>query len=213
MPPVPPNSLGTLVGFPVFVTLSWLGYLITKLFFAAIWLGVVRVVLLCGIGLGNRRAETRRVAPSLPQPAPLRSVLIPAFNEAKVIVQSIRRILASDYSNLEVIVIDDGSIDGTSDRVREHFADDPRVTFDGDTLRKVLIYYLAFLLIDLTSAVIALAMERKEKWSLAPWLVLQRFGYRQLMYYIVVKALLTAALGPLVGWGKLERKSTVAEAA
>jgi peptidoglycan-N-acetylglucosamine deacetylase len=85
--------------------------------------------------------------------------------------------------------------------------------FDGDTLRKVLIYYLAFLFIDLTSAAIALAMERKEKWSLAPGLVLQRFGYRQLMYYVVFKAVLAASLGPLVGWDKLERKSTVAEAA
>jgi hypothetical protein len=83
--------------------------------------------------------------------------------------------------------------------------------FDGDTLHKVLIYYLAFLLIDLTSAAIALAMERKEKWSLAPWLVLQRFGYRQLMYYVVLKAVVAAGLGPLVSWGKLERKSTVAD--
>jgi hypothetical protein len=39
--------------------------------------------------------------------------------------------------------------------------------------------------------------------------VLQRFGYRQLMYGIVLKAMLTAAVGPLVSWGKLERKSTV----
>ena len=84
--------------------------------------------------------------------------------------------------------------------------------FDGDTLHKVLTYYLVFLLIDLTSAAIALAMDRKEKWSLVPWLVLQRFGYRQLMYYVVVKALLAAVLGPLVGWGKLERKATVTEA-
>lgn len=43
--------------------------------------------------------------------------------------------------------------------------------------------------------------------------MLQRFGYRQLMYYVVFKAVLAASLGPLVGWGKLERKSTVAEAA
>jgi len=43
--------------------------------------------------------------------------------------------------------------------------------------------------------------------------MLQRFGYRQLMYVIVIKAALTAAVGPLVGWGKLERKSTVAAAA
>jgi cellulose synthase/poly-beta-1,6-N-acetylglucosamine synthase-like glycosyltransferase len=85
--------------------------------------------------------------------------------------------------------------------------------FDADTLQKVCLYYLAFLVIDLASATIAIAMERKEKWSLVPWLVLQRFGYRQLMYYIVVKALFTAALGPVVGWGKLERKSTVAEMA
>jgi len=34
-------------------------------------------------------------------------VQIPAFNEEKVIVTTIERILASDYSNLEVLVIDD----------------------------------------------------------------------------------------------------------
>ena len=45
--------------------------------------------------------------------------------------------------------------------------------------------------------------------ALLPWLVLQRFGYRQLMYYIVIKAGLAALFGPLVGWNKLERKSTV----
>jgi hypothetical protein len=39
--------------------------------------------------------------------------------------------------------------------------------------------------------------------------VLQRFGYRQLMYGIIIKSMLAAAFGPLVGWGKLERKATV----
>jgi peptidoglycan-N-acetylglucosamine deacetylase len=81
--------------------------------------------------------------------------------------------------------------------------------FDGDTLQKVCLYYLVFLVVDLASAAIALAMEKIEKWSLVRWLMLQRFGYRQLMYDIVVKAVLTAALGPLVGWGKLDRKATV----
>ena len=436
MPPIPPKTLASLIGFPVFMTLSWLGYLLTRLFSVAILLGVARAVFLCVIALRNREAEARRVAPALPAPAPLQSVLIPAFNEAKVIVQSVRRILASDYPNLEVIVIDDGSTDGTSECVRQHFADDLRVMlltvpsggkaralncglqrargsvivtldadthfqsdsisklvrwfadpdvgavagnakvgnriniitswqaleyitsqnlerrelaalgcitvvpgaigawkrealerlggfpldtlaedqdltiallradykvlydstaigwteapstvgdllkqrfrwafgtlqclwkhrsvtlnphggtlglialpqtwlfqfllsllaplvdvalvwrlakssydllqhpdqFDSDTLVKVLIYYLAFLLIDCTCAAIALAMERKEKWSLVPWLVVQRFGYRQLMYYVVIKAMLAAGLGPIVGWGKLERKATV----
>jgi cellulose synthase/poly-beta-1,6-N-acetylglucosamine synthase-like glycosyltransferase len=81
--------------------------------------------------------------------------------------------------------------------------------YDPDSLRKVLIYYLVFLLIDLGSATLVLIMERREKWRLAPLLLLQRFGYRQLMYWVVLKALFTAAIGPLVGWGKLERKATV----
>jgi cellulose synthase/poly-beta-1,6-N-acetylglucosamine synthase-like glycosyltransferase len=81
--------------------------------------------------------------------------------------------------------------------------------FDGSALSQTLLYYLAFLVIDLGSAALAFALERREKWSLVPWLVLQRFGYRQLMYGIVLKAMLTAAVGPLVSWGKLERKSTV----
>ena len=41
------------------------------------------------------------------------------------------------------------------------------------------------------------------------WLPLQRFGYRQIMYYVVVRSLWTALRGPFVGWGKLERHGTV----
>jgi hypothetical protein len=81
--------------------------------------------------------------------------------------------------------------------------------FDAQTLRKFVLYYLIFLIVDLGSAALAFAMERKEKLKLLPWLVLQRFGYRQLMYYVVLKAGAAALLGPLVGWNKLDRKSTV----
>jgi hypothetical protein len=31
------------------------------------------------------------------------------------------------------------------------------------------------------------------------------------MNWVVLKALFTAAIGPLVGWGKLERTSTITE--
>jgi hypothetical protein len=44
--------------------------------------------------------------------------------------------------------------------------------------------------------------------------MLQRFGYRQLMYYVVIRSIFAALRGPFVGWGKLERAGTVrAEAA
>ncbi len=55
-------------------------------------------------------------------------MLIPAFNEEKVIVATVERILASDYANMEVLVIDDGSKDHTAYIVRSHFAQDARVT-------------------------------------------------------------------------------------
>jgi len=81
--------------------------------------------------------------------------------------------------------------------------------YDPDSLQRVMVYYLVFLLVDLGSATLALMMERREKLKLAPLLVLQRFGYRQLMYWVVLKALFTAVIGPLVSWGNLDRKSTV----
>ena len=55
--------------------------------------------------------------------------------------------------------------------------------FDPDTLRKVVASIISSSWSSTSaSAAIALAMERREKWRLAPWLMLQRFGYRQLMY-------------------------------
>ena len=53
-------------------------------------------------------------------------MLIPAYNEEKVIVRTIRSVLNSDYDNLRVIVIDDGSKDGTADVAREAYADEIR---------------------------------------------------------------------------------------
>ena len=58
---------------------------------------------------------------------PLVSVIIPAFNEERVIESSVRRILASGYHPIEVIVADDGSKDRTSEIVAAAFGDNPSV--------------------------------------------------------------------------------------
>ncbi len=47
------------------------------------------------------------------------TVLVPAYNEEKTIRASIASILASDYPKLEVIVINDGSTDGTEDALSD----------------------------------------------------------------------------------------------
>jgi len=52
------------------------------------------------------------------------AVLIPAYNEEKVIVRTIRSVMMSTYKNLRIIVIDDGSSDRTSEMAREAYPDD-----------------------------------------------------------------------------------------
>jgi cellulose synthase/poly-beta-1,6-N-acetylglucosamine synthase-like glycosyltransferase len=81
--------------------------------------------------------------------------------------------------------------------------------FHSGSLQVFLVYYLVFVVVDLLAAMIGFMLEKGENWRLLWWLVLQRFGYRQIMYYVVVRSLWTALRGPFVGWGKLERAGTV----
>lgn len=96
------------------------------LFAAAIAIGITRALLLAALALRARAREVRPAHTAHLVPTFV-SVLIPAFNEARVIEASVRRILASRGVRIEVIVIDDGSTDGTSDVVTHAFGMDPRV--------------------------------------------------------------------------------------
>ncbi len=68
-------------------------------------------------------------------------------------------------------------------------------------------YFLAMFGIEFVAAFMALRMD-KGNLKLLPWLFLQRFVYRQLMYYVVLRALWTALRGSAVGWNKFERTGT-----
>jgi cellulose synthase/poly-beta-1,6-N-acetylglucosamine synthase-like glycosyltransferase len=102
---------------------------LSTLFITAIVLGVARLLVLGVLALVHRSTIVKRTPP-MPDPVtgPLISVLIPCFNEEKVIESSVRRILASNWARLEVLVLDDGSQDHTAEVVRRAFADEPRVT-------------------------------------------------------------------------------------
>lgn len=52
---------------------------------------------------------------------PLVSVVIPTFNRKDKLIRLIQSIQTSSYKNIEVIVVDDASTDGTSDTVRDLF--------------------------------------------------------------------------------------------
>jgi cellulose synthase/poly-beta-1,6-N-acetylglucosamine synthase-like glycosyltransferase len=55
-----------------------------------------------------------------PQVYPRISVIVPAYNEEKVIRTTIESLLASDYPDKEIIIVDDGSKDGTLDIANQY---------------------------------------------------------------------------------------------
>ena len=92
----------------------------------------------------------------------------------------------------------------TVSSIREH----GYTAMKGD-LRHVAMFWILFAAIDLTAGLIAMALERRENWKLVLWLIPQRFGYRQVMYYVVIKAVVQALRGPRVGWSSIQRSGRV----
>ena len=64
------------------------------------------------------------------------SLLIPAYNEENVIALSVTAALASDYPLLEVLVLDDGSADGTEAVALAAAAGDPRCSVVRDPVNR-----------------------------------------------------------------------------
>jgi hypothetical protein len=77
-------------------------------------------------------------------------------------------------------------------------------------LEQVLGLYVVFLLVDWAAAMVAFLLEPGEDRRLTWLILIQRFAYRQVVYWVVVQSFLAAVRGRLVGWGTLERKATVA---
>ena len=115
-------SVGADVAF--FVALATGSYTIKWIFFFAIGLGMARAIFLTALALLDRKFGE---GPLKAECCATVSVIIPAFNEEKVIVSSVARVLANDYPSLQLIVADDGSKDATSALVAAHFWSDPRV--------------------------------------------------------------------------------------
>ncbi len=60
---------------------------------------------------------------------PLVSVVVPAYNAEKYLDEAIRSVLSQTYSNWELIIVDDGSTDGTAALVKKYAAQDTRIAY------------------------------------------------------------------------------------
>jgi len=65
---------------------------------------------------------------------PAVAVIIPAYNRLDFIEEAVSSVLSQSFQNLELIVVDDGSTDGTGDLVRERFDDERLKVYSQDNL-------------------------------------------------------------------------------
>ena len=124
MPPLPTNQFWS-------ARLNWIGFWlasatmtgITIIFFLGDILMTGRLISVGVLAIYDRvRSHVYGTPEQIAAYQPQVAVLIPAYNEEKVIERTIQGALDSDYPNLRVIVIDDGSKDRTLEIARRTFA-------------------------------------------------------------------------------------------
>jgi cellulose synthase/poly-beta-1,6-N-acetylglucosamine synthase-like glycosyltransferase/peptidoglycan/xylan/chitin deacetylase (PgdA/CDA1 family) len=78
-------------------------------------LAILRAVAV--LGLARLHAARLRGQPGAAEFRPPVSIVVPAYNEAAGIEQAVRSLASSDYPEFEVLLVDDGSTDGTGELV------------------------------------------------------------------------------------------------
>jgi peptidoglycan-N-acetylglucosamine deacetylase len=73
---------------------------------------------------------------------------------------------------------------------------------------KILLYYLAFMVVDAAVALLAFSFEKENKWKLL-WIIPQRLVWRWLTWIVLFKSIRRAFKGELQHWGVLKRTGNV----
>ncbi|ABF39402.1 polysaccharide deacetylase [Candidatus Koribacter versatilis Ellin345] len=121
MPPISKNERwAAMVASLSFILFGAVSQFIIAVFFVGDVLMTGRLVFIGTLAIYDRIRGPRLTAD--PDYRPAVAVLIPAYNEEKVIERTVRSVLDSDYPKLRAIVIDDGSKDATVEVVEQLFA-------------------------------------------------------------------------------------------
>ena len=129
MPPVK-KDWEVIFEYGVLEVVYWMGKIIFSLFLVGIFLSIGRMVLMALLAWLQKRRESKELRSfpmGLVSPAPLVSIIVPAFNEEVNSIRTIESLLQQDYPNMQVVFVDDGSKDNTFSIVQQQFAGNEKV--------------------------------------------------------------------------------------
>jgi len=105
-----------------FFFIGFFNHFVVDVFFVGDVLMSARLIIIGFCAVIDRLRKRKDFA--TPDYQPRVAVLIPAYNEEKVIARTIRSVMMSTYKNIRIIVIDDGSTDATYKVATETYAKD-----------------------------------------------------------------------------------------
>ncbi|MDH5794100.1 MAG: glycosyltransferase, partial [Candidatus Bathyarchaeota archaeon] len=94
------------------------------LFFVSLVMFAIRNLVTFGGAYLHKRREKHDSSSGLTNGTPLVTVIVPAYNEEKAIGKTVVALLELSYVNKEIIVVDDGSTDGTFEIAKRHAKND-----------------------------------------------------------------------------------------
>ncbi|HWG17040.1 MAG TPA: glycosyltransferase [Acidobacteriaceae bacterium] len=123
MPPLKKNQIWQArIDWVAFAVGAFFQHFVVAVFFVGDVLMSARLILIGIFAVIDRFRKRKNYA--APDYAPRVAVLIPAYNEEKVIIRTIRSVMMSNYKNLRIVVIDDGSSDNTYRAARDAYPAD-----------------------------------------------------------------------------------------
>ncbi|GAB2696095.1 glycosyltransferase [Mucilaginibacter koreensis] len=130
MPPIEDDADSGVTG-PLYkfftVSLFYFNWFLLYVFLSAIFLAITRIILIGVLALRqfiDERKETKAIdIASLP---PV-SIIVPGYNEEVTAAKTIQSLLALEYTELEIIFVDDGSKDRTFEVVSHAYGNHPKV--------------------------------------------------------------------------------------
>jgi peptidoglycan-N-acetylglucosamine deacetylase len=133
MPAVPRGSGYYLLQLNYFLAMTgYIGsHVMTSVFIVFIILSLSRIIFMAVMASKQRHWEKKFDLKYFWKPdgtdAPKVSIIVPAYNEEVNAVSSIENLMRTDYPNFEIIFVDDGSKDGTFNRIQNAFKGNSKV--------------------------------------------------------------------------------------